>query len=150
MLLGSGVSMAFKRRCGSKLEEYMQEQLKIKDIKQGGVVKTASNHANFPFVLHAAIMNYTDRSKPKKPSLDTITQILNNLQEIILQDQSKYIKIALPLMGCGAGGLDKREVIYEYKRFFKQNLDAEKECEVEIYGFNESDFELLKEILIKS
>lgn len=53
-------------------------------------------------------------------------------------------------MGCGVGGLDKREVISEYKRFFKQNLDAEKECEVEIYGFNESDFKLLKEIMTKS
>ena len=150
MLLGSGVSMAFKRRCGSKLEEHMQEQLKIKDIKQGDVVKTASNHINFPFVLHAVVMNYTDRSKPKTPNLKTIVEILNNIQEIILQDQSKHIKMALPLMGCGVGRLDQREVIYEYKRFFKQNLDAEKECEVEIYGFNESDFELLKEILIKS
>jgi len=150
MLLGSGVSMAFKRRCGSKLEEYMQEQLKIKDIKQGDVVKTASNHINFPFVLHAAVMNYTDKSKPKAPSLNTIVEILNNLQEIVLQDQNKHIKIALPLMGCGAGGLDKREVISEYKCFFKQNLDAEKECEVEIYGFSESDFRLLKEIMKKS
>lgn len=79
MLLGSGVSMAFKRHCGEALEEYMQEQLKIREIRQGDVVKTASNHANFPFVLHAAIMNYADRSKPKKPSLDTITRILNNL-----------------------------------------------------------------------
>ena len=50
MLLGSGVSMAFKRRCGEVLEKYMQEQLKIKEIRQGDVVKTASNHANFPFV----------------------------------------------------------------------------------------------------
>ena len=44
MLLGSGVSMAFKRSCGVILEKYMQDALKNRGvINQGNVIKTASN-----------------------------------------------------------------------------------------------------------
>ena len=66
MLLGSGVQMAFKQICGVILEKYMQDALKNRGvINQGDVIKTASNYKNFPYVLHAAVMNYTEKINPK-------------------------------------------------------------------------------------
>lgn len=119
MLLGSGVSMAFKRSCGVILEKYMQDALKrCGAISQGDVIKTASNYENFPHVLHAAVMNYTEKNKPKVPTIQTIREILQNLQQILLLEQEDNLSLALPLIGCGIGGLGKSEVILEYKNFF--------------------------------
>ena len=119
MLLGSGVSIAFKRSCGVILEKYMQDALKrCGAISQGDVIKTASNYENFPHVLHAAVMNYTEKNKPKVPTIQTIREILQNLQQILLLEQKDNLSLALPLIGCGIGGLEKSEVVLEYKNFF--------------------------------
>ena len=119
MLLGSGVSMAFKRKCGILLEKYMQDALKrCGAISQGDVIKTASNYDNFPHVLHAAVMNYTEKNKPKVPTIQTIKEILQNLQQILLLEQEDNLTLAIPLIGCGIGGLEKSEVVLEYKNFF--------------------------------
>jgi len=76
--------MAFKQICGVILEKYMQDALKNRGvINQGYVIKTASNYKNFPYVLHAAVMNYTEKNKPKVPTIQTIKEILQNLQPMI-------------------------------------------------------------------
>lgn len=44
----------------------MQDALKrCGAISQGDVIKTASNYENFPYVLHATVMNYTKKINPK-------------------------------------------------------------------------------------
>ena len=148
MLLGSGVSMAFKRSCGVILEKYMQDALKNRGvINQGDVIKTASNYKNFPYVLHAAVMNYTEKNKPKVPTIQTIKEILQNLQQILLLEQEDNLTLALPLIGCGIGGLEKSEVVLEYKNFFLCQKNADKKCDVMVYGYNQSDFELIEKNL---
>lgn len=76
LILGSGVSMAFKRHCGIELQHEMDEvRVKLKSIKQGDVVATSSGMAsNFKYTLHAAVMNYAMgvNQKGKKPLLKTI------------------------------------------------------------------------------
>ena len=50
MILGSGVSMAFKRHCGLELQDAMNTQLKHRgNINQGDVVKTLSYATNFKY-----------------------------------------------------------------------------------------------------
>ena len=148
MLLGSGVSMAFKRSCGVILEKYMQDALKNRGvINQGNVIKTASNDKNFSYVLHAAVMNYTEKNKPKVPTIQTIKEILQNLQQILLLEQEDNLTLALPLIGCGIGGLEKSEVVLEYKNFFLCQKNADKKCDVMVYGYNQSDFELIEKNL---
>ena len=148
MLLGSGVSMAFKRKCGILLEKYMQDALKNRGvINQGDVIKTASNYKNFPYVLHAAVMNYTKKNKSKMPTIQTIREILQNLQQILLLEQKDHLSLALPLIGCGIGGLEKGEVVLEYKNFFSHQKNVDKKCYVMIYGYNQNDFELIEQIL---
>ena len=63
-------------------------------------------------------MNYTEKNKPKVPTIQTIKEILQNLQQILLLEQEDNLTLALPLIGCGIGGLEKSEVVLEYKNFF--------------------------------
>lgn len=51
------------------------------------------------------------------PTIQTIKEILQNLQQILLLEQEDNLTLALPLIGCGNGGLEKSEVVLEYKNF---------------------------------
>jgi O-acetyl-ADP-ribose deacetylase (regulator of RNase III) len=149
LILGSGVSMAFKRHCGTVLQKELDELLeKYQLIEQGAVIVSSSGQAsNFKYALQAAIMNYNSGVKfhQKKPTLQTIATVLENIEVIILQHSKSFLKIALPLMGCGVGGLKKYEVVSLYKEFFNKSIS--KEVEVVIYGYTNTDYELIKEIL---
>jgi len=148
LMLGSGVSMAFKRACGIELQKELDEILKkYKHLEQGDVVISSSGKAdNFTYTLHAAIMNYNDGVKhhQKKPTISTIYKAIENIENILIRFK-KSVKVAIPLMGCGIGGLDKQEVIKVYKEFFKR--DIKEEITVAIYGFSEDDYKLIKKIL---
>ncbi len=148
LILGSGVSMAFKRHCGIALQKELVELLqKYQPIEQGAVIVSSSGAAsNFKYALHAAIMNYNSGVKfhQKKPTLQTIATVLENIEAIILQHSNNFFKIALPLMGCGVGGLNKYEVVSLYKEFFSKAIS--KEVEVVIYGYTKIDYDLIKEI----
>ena len=149
LILGSGVSMAFCRHCGHELQDEMTHKLEElgEPLKQGDVVATLSGQAkNFKFALHAAIMNYNQgrRGNDKLPTLDVIQKSLENIEaylEWYAQKSSQPMKLVLPLMGCGVGGLDKQDVIELYRKFFDKDVSFT--CEVVIYGYSEEDFELL-------
>lgn len=153
MLLGSGVSMAFKRHCGSGLEAEMQRKLVSIDggIRPGDVVATSSGEAgNFRYALHAAVMNYDPgvRQRDKYPTLETIRTILENIEAYLswyAAHHSPQMKLVLPLLGCGVGGLDKREVLELYRAFFMR--DVEYECEVVVYGYSAEDYRLIREVM---
>ena len=155
LILGSGVSMAFKRHCGNVLQdEMLQAYEKIDgDLLQGDVVATSSGEAtNFKYALHAAVMNYNKGTKYDKkiPTLEIIDKIMRNIEGYLKwydEQSSKSMKLVLPLMGCGVGGLDKSEVIKKYKKFFDKEISFN--CEVVVYGYDNADYELIKSILSK-
>lgn len=151
LLLGSGVSFAFKRHCGRELQDVMNNAYKlIKHLEKGDVVFTGSAKAkNFEYTIHGAIMDYNKgvRGNEKLPSIMTIKNILYNiessLQKYIKSTKEQNIKLVIPLLGCGMGGLDKNNVIRTYFDFFSRTLDFDMTCEVVIYGYSSEDFKLL-------
>ena len=52
------------------------------------------------------------------------------------------MKLVLPLMGCGVGGLEKEAVVRVYKCFFEREVAFD--CEVVVYGYSHEDHELIK------
>jgi len=142
LTLGSGVSMAFKRHCGLELQEEMLKALQIKGrLNKGDVVRTPSCASNFKYALHCSVMDYNQGLKDKNPTLQTIEDILENIENEIKNYHLHFeekIKIVLPLLGCGVGGLEKKEVIKLYKKHFSK--ECRFECEVVIYGYDEEDF----------
>jgi len=155
LILGTGVSSAFKQHCGAKLQQEMLEiyQTVEKPIEQGTVFVTSSGEAtNFKYALHASVMNYNLGSQytEKLPTLQVIHDILENIEGHLnwyTQDSKEIIKLVLPLMGCGVGGLDKETVINKYKSFFDREVAFN--CEVVIYGYLKEDYELIKSIFIE-
>jgi hypothetical protein len=100
--------MAIKRHCGFEIEREMEL---FAPIKLGNVVKTSSGNAtNFNALLHAAI---TDIKIP------TTIQVVHDALVNIDKYCSKDSKLAIPLLGTGAGKLDKVEVLDLFTTFFK-------------------------------
>jgi len=153
LILGSGVSMAFKRHCGIELQTEMNSVLNSidSDLVQGDVVATSSGEAsNFKYSLHVAVMNYNQGVKynEKNPTIDIIKKALENIENYLLwyaKNKSDTIKLVLPLIGCGVGGLDKADVIELYKNFFTRQVDIN--CEVVIYGYSIEDYQQIKKLL---
>lgn len=149
LLLGSGVSMAFKRHCGIDMQKEMDAALQSldKEITQGDVVATSSvNAINFKYALHVAIMNYNKgvRGADKNPNLDTIQKSLENIEQFLYwyaENRSKTMKLTLPLLGCGVGKLDKIDVIELYRNFFSKEIPFE--CHIVIYAYNHEDYKLI-------
>lgn len=152
LLLGSGVSMAFKHHCGNELQQEMNAKLEtLPLLKKGDVVATSSGNAtNFSYALHAAIMDYNQgvRGEDKMPMLEDIAKALHNIESYLQwyakQKSPTDMKLVLPLMGCGVGGLDKVFVIELYREFFTRDIPFE--CEVIIYGYSKEDFTLIKSV----
>ena len=153
LILGSGVSMAFKRHCGIKLQNEMNSILDSIDgeLAQGDVVATSSaNATNFKYSLHAAIMNYNKsvHYDEKNPTINTIEKALQNIEKYLLwyaKNKSNSMKLVLPLLGCGVGGLDKTDVIEQYQKFFGKDIDIN--CEVVVYGYSIEDYLKIIKIL---
>ncbi len=153
MVLGSGVSAAFREKCGVILQQEMSSKLKSlnQKLQKGDVIATSSGEAsNFKYALHAAVMDYNQgtRGKDKFPTIEDIETILINI-EPYLQWYSDHhpeetITLVLPLMGCGVGGLDKQKVLESYHDFFQK--DVAFNCQVIIYGYSDEDYKLAKEI----
>ena len=152
MILGSGVSMAFRKHCGYEMQELMFQELQKrgKPLERGDILCTTSAKCkNFKYAIHAAVMNYNKgvRFDKQKPTIKIIEKILFNIENCLKDYAKKHkekIKLVLPLLGCGVGGLDKSEVIKTYFTFFSRNVDFD--CEVVIYGYSKDDFELLIKI----
>jgi O-acetyl-ADP-ribose deacetylase (regulator of RNase III) len=145
LILGSGVSMAIKRECGFELQEEMNKIVEKEIFYQGDVViTTAKASKNFSYILHTCIMDYNSFNR-QKPSLKIIQAALYNIEEYLKLFWQKYnrnIKIAIPLLGCGIGGLNPKDVIKVYKEFFQREVPFE--AEIIIYGYGKSNFEILK------
>ena len=133
LILGSGVSMAFKRHCGLRLQQEMDDvrkqfmQLQT-PIQQGDVVATSSGDAtNFKYALHAAVINYNKSvsQASRKPSLKTIEAILLNAEPYLQWFSEKFNKIPtviFPYLGCGVGGLNRIEVQGLFEAFAQREI----------------------------
>lgn len=149
LILGSGVSMAFKRHCGNELQQEMFKKLENIEgiLNQGDVVATSSGKAtNFMYALHVAVMNYNGGVKydEKLPTLSIIQVALQNIENYLKwywNEKKESMKLVLPLIGCGVGGLNKVDVVRLYNDFFNKNIELE--CMVVLYGYDSSDYELI-------
>ena len=157
LILGSGVSAAFRKKCGMKLQQEMLDKLQSLDqkLKKGDVIATSSGEAtSFKYALHAAVMDYNQgvNGKDKLPTIDIVSLILNNIMPYLQwysdNHENETIKLVLPLMGCGVGGLDTKEVLETYKSFFEKEISFD--CEIVIYGHSTEDYELAKFICLDS
>jgi len=155
LILGSGVSMAFAQHCGRELQAEMLQGLRNigESLIQGDVVATSSGQANnFKYALHAAIMDYDIGTKhnDKAPSLEIIRHSLVNIEgylEWYAQKSTKPMKLVLPLMGCGVGGLPKQDIVKLYSIFFEREVSFD--CEVVVYGYSKEDYDLIKPICVQ-
>jgi O-acetyl-ADP-ribose deacetylase (regulator of RNase III)/ubiquinone/menaquinone biosynthesis C-methylase UbiE len=155
LILGSGVSMAFDRHCGRELQNEVLRSLKNigESLKQGDVVATSAGQAdNFKYALHAAIMDYNTGIKHKDNALtlEVIRRSLVNIEgylEWYAQQSTKPMKLVLPLMGCGVGGLNIEEVAQLYNTYFEREVSFD--CEVVVYGYSKEDYDLIKPICMQ-
>lgn len=154
LILGSGVSMAFKRHCGNELQQEMLKSLENIEgtLNKGDVVATSSANAmNFIYALHVAVMDYNSGVKgdKKTPTLDIIQVALQNIENYLKwhwNEKKKPIKLVLPLIGCGVGGLSKVDVVNLYSEFYNRYIEVE--CNVVIYGYDRSDYKLIKSKIV--
>jgi len=153
--LGSGVSSAFRKVCGVVIQVEMLEKYKSlqQKLHKGDVIATSSGKAtNFKYALHAAVMDYNTgvRNTDKLPTLDSIHTILQNIEPYLKwyadNHNNEPMKLVLPLMGCGVGSLNTKEVLEIYKSFFSREVSHQ--CEVVVYGYSVENYELAKEMCI--
>jgi len=134
LILGSGVSLSFRRHCGVSLQQDMdQARAKILDdghvIQQGDVIATSAGKAtNFKYALHAAVMNYATglRQHEKMPTLEVIEKILRNSLPYLdwfLHTYHKDPTVAFPYLGCGVGGLEKQDVLQVFEQFVHHEIE---------------------------
>ena len=142
LLLGSGVSRAFRLNCGTSLQIQMfQARIQHKNLYQGDVVKTSCAEAkNCLYALHGVVLGGTNVVE-----LQHIEKILykveKEVQNYIKNNPLEKVKVVLPLLGCGVGGLNVGDVVGLYKKFFSRRVTFE--CEVFVYGYKTKEYNLL-------
>ena len=146
LTLGSGVSGAFSRACGPSLQTLMSHKLQeTGPLKKGDVVPTPPGGCSrFRTVLHAAVMDYNPGARETAPLLDHIATILGKIENILSSHarmHSGRVKLVLPLMGTGVGGLDKRDVVLLYRECFARKVPFD--CDVILYAHSENDYRLM-------
>ena len=149
LLLGNGVSRAFAKECGKELQEEMNNALLNIEgaLKQGDVVATGPGKSKkFDIALHAAIMNYDPgtRQLDKYPTLQTISDALKHIEQYLqwyAKYKSKTMKLVLPMMECGVGGLSIADVAKVYRDFFNKETDYD--SEVIIYNLDEKNHKIV-------
>ena len=148
LILGSGVSHAFRQHCGGeKFQNYLYELIANKTVVRGDVIISDSGDAkNFRYSLHVAVMNYSDKKQDMYPTYKHIEKALYNIMQIVedmsLKDNISNPKIVIPLLGCGVGKLDKLKVFHLIKQVFSQ---SKIDLNIVVYAYSEEDFVLLEE-----
>jgi O-acetyl-ADP-ribose deacetylase len=148
--LGSGVSGAFALACGTSLQEAMTAALQKRGrLSKGDVVPTPPGGCSrFRTVMHAAVMDYNPDALQTVPTLDDIRNILVNICRWLADEalsDTRRLKLVMPLMGTGVGGLDKRDVLRLYRDCFSDTVRYE--CDVVLYAHSESDEKLMRQVL---
>lgn len=148
LILGSGVSKAFRQHCGGSFFQQRLYELKAQYIQkfgrihQGDVVVSDSGTAkNFKYSLHVAIMDYTNNTQSPYPTYKHIDKALKNIlytvDEVSIKENIKKPKITIPLLGTGTGGLKKEKVYLIIKKLLCKSVY---DVEVIIYFYTKKDF----------
>ena len=155
LILGSGVSLAFRYSCGIKLQKEMTAALNRLEfiLKKGDIVATSSGDSkNFKYALHIATMDYGSdlKDEDRLPTYKDVYNALKNIESYLLwyytKNQNSDMKIVMPLIGCGMGKLDKMVILGLYKSFFLREVPFQ--CEVVVYGYSEEDYKMLNSVLL--
>ena len=119
--LGSGVSGVLKIMC-PELQNVMWEWLNRNGyLNPGDIAITPYPCKEFKYVIHAAVMDYRNGAKRVSPDYDRIEMICKNIAKFL---DNKKVKVIIPLLGTGVGGLDKIKVYKIMKKYFEK-LQAE-------------------------
>ncbi|MBB5020940.1 macro domain-containing protein [Desulfurispira natronophila] len=158
--LGSGVSAAFREHCGGEEYQAYLNQVRRKHeaehgpVKQGEVIVSGPGQANnFLYAFHAAVMDYS-RGRSRPPQMTTLVDILNNINQHLSrfvpklrsEDPQRAIKLVLPLMGTGVGGLEARKVLDKYRTFLPE-MASRYDMDIVVYGYHREDFLLVRAML---
>jgi O-acetyl-ADP-ribose deacetylase (regulator of RNase III) len=137
LLLGSGVSMAFKRKFGIQLQQKMNlKKQSLCNISLGDIVITKEESNNPKYIYHAIVMNYTGIGS-KYPTLKTIEMIIDNIKLQLNKLDLDAISIAIPFIGCGVGGLNIADVTKIYIEKFSESTT--KDITIRLYGYSRDD-----------
>ena len=136
LILGSGVSMAIKRKCGFKLQELMDIEKEKKVYTKGDIAITNDSSNNYEKIIHACIMNYSDKSISKFPDLNDIEKVLFNIEDYLIKNNLTDKKIAIPMIGCGVGNLKIIDVINLYIKFFSRETSLNNKISIYIYDYD--------------
>ena len=123
-VMGKGIALEFKQRYPKNFEAYYWA-VRAKKIHLGDMFVVENTEptgpkyiVNFPTKLH-----WKDRSR-----LDYIAFGLQSLRRWLVRDEIP--SIALPMLGCGLGGLKWPEV----RQLIKKHLGDLEHCDIQLYG----------------
>lgn len=125
-VMGAGVALAFKNKYPEMFRDYQ------KDCK-AGKVKPGQLHV-WKNLLGDWIINFPSKRHWREPSrYDDIEAGLKALRDYLIEQtkENKNLKIALPALGCGHGGLDWKRV----SQMIREHLS---DLEAEIFVFEPS------------
>lgn len=102
-IMGAGLAKQFKSKFNSKYFLDYQNKCKMKEIYPGSVTSYEYEPGKF-------IYNFATKDDWKNESkIEWIDNGLNELKKLV--EESRINTIAMPLLGCGLGGLDKSKII---------------------------------------
>lgn len=126
---GAGLALEFKRKFPDNYKEYKKRCL-LGEIKTGHMLLTGMSL----FVESTIIINFPTKDHWKNPSkLEYIKEGLSDLSNYVFL--KGIASIAFPLLGCGLGGLKRKDVevlILGFDNYINTKYDKAR-CYVELY-----------------
>ncbi len=115
-VMGAGVALAFKTRYPAMFKEYKREC-------KSGNMKPGKLHIWKPIIGGEWVINFPTKRHWRQPSrMEDIEAGLKALRDY-LSEQGK-VKVALPALGCGHGGLEWNAVLEKIKAYLA-DIEAE-------------------------
>ncbi|GIW26196.1 macro domain-containing protein [Meiothermus sp.] len=133
LILGSGVAGAIRRKGGPSIQE---ECNRHGPIQVGEAALTGAGQLPVRYVIHAAAMG------DQPASLETVRRATQAALRLALEKNLQ--KVAFPLLGTGVAGLPVKEVA---EVMLAELLAAPEALEVTLYGFTESDAQVVRQVL---
>lgn len=68
----------------------------------------------------------------------------------MINDERSRVSFAIPMIGCGIGGLDIADVFKIYRAYFKKLQNFDKICDVIVFAYSKDDLKKIESILDKN
>ena len=122
-IMGKGIALSFKKKFPNMFLQY-KEACSLKLIRPGKVsIYQINDSLNTRYIINFPTKDHWRQ----KSRLSYISEGLKDLVRVI--DKYHISSIAIPMLGCGNGGLNWNDVI-ELIEFFLSDLN----CSVYVYG----------------